>query len=120
MSGDPTTTTVAVAATLTRLFELDTRALGLVTVQVDNLDASQTFEGYLRRRVAAAMASSTSTMPDFSLIQPVGSVDSAGNPTDSITADVDVAGSAVLELWGRMSGAGGNVRWSARKAGPKR
>lgn len=119
MSADPSATTTFVNATMTLVATVDTRQLGLVTLQVDNLDATQVFSGFLRRKVGSAMASATSSMPDFSAIQPSGSTDSDGNPTDSVVADVDVEGGAELELYGRMSGAGGNVRWSARKAGPK-
>lgn len=119
MSADPSSTTVAVAATMTLVATLDTRALGLVSMQVDNLDATQVFSGFIRRKVASSMATATSSMPDFSAIQPVGSLDTDGNPSDSVMADVDVEGSALLELYGRMSGAGGNVRVSFRKAGPK-
>lgn len=119
MSADPTSTTVAVAATMTLVATIDTRALGLVSIQVDNLDGAQTFSGFLRRKVASSMATATSSMPDFSAIQPAGSLDADGNPTDSVMADVDVEGSATLELYGRMSGAGGDVRVSYRKAGPK-
>lgn len=113
MSGlDPTATTVAVTPTLMTVAAVDVRRWGLVTVQVDNLDPTQTFSGWIHRRVATEMGASTSTMPDFTSIAPAGSLDSDGNPTDSVTADIDVEGSATLELVGKMSGVGGDVRYT--------
>lgn len=117
-AAEPSVTTVFVDATMTLVVTVDARQLGLVSMQVDNLSA-ETFSGFLRRRVSSLMSEATSSMPDFSEIQPLGSVDGSGNPTDSVMADVDVEGSATLELYGRMTGAGGNVRVSYRKAGPK-
>lgn len=119
MSADPPVTTIAVAATSTLVFTMDVRALGLVTLQVRNLAVGQTCRGYLWRRVANALSYAASTMPDFSSIAAAGSVDADGNPTDCVTADIDVEGSADLVFVALMSGAGGDISWSARKAGPK-
>lgn len=116
---EPTATTVFVNATMTQVASIDVRQLGIVSIQVDNLDAAQVFSGFLRRNVSASMNDATSSMPDFSQVQPLGSLDPDGNPSDSAMADVDVEGSATLDLYGRMSGAGGNVRVSYRKTGPK-
>lgn len=119
MSADPPIAPAFVDSTLTLVFSLDVRALGLVTLQVQNLDATQVCEGYVRRRVAQGLTSAVSSLPDFVAIQPAGSVDAAGNPTDTVTCDIDAAGSALLEFAARMSGAGGNIQYSFRKAGPK-
>jgi hypothetical protein len=120
MASDPPVTAVAVAPTMTTVFQLDARYLGLATVAVQNLDPTQTFSGYIRRAVSAGMTLATSSLPDFVSILPAGSVDAVGNPTDVVVCDVDVEGSAVLSLVGFMSGAGGNVSYSVRKSGPKR
>jgi len=118
---DPPIATVAVAPTLTTIFSMDVRALGLVTVQIQNMDATQTFSGYVRRSaVVAGLTSAPSSMPDFLGIAPAGSLDANGNPTDVVVADIDVEGSGLLSIVGFMSGAGGNVQYTARKAGPKR
>lgn len=119
MALDPEITTVAVAPTLTVLAEVDVRREGLVTVQVSNLDVAQTLAGYVQRKVAGGLGWSTSSIPDFSSIQPAGTVDAAGNPLDSVTADLDVTGTAVIRVVGEMSGAGGNAQVAVRKTGPK-
>lgn len=120
MAADPPITTVAVGPTLTTVFTLDVRQLGLATVQVQNLDPLQTFSGVIRRSVSELMTAATSTLPDFISILPAGSVDASGNPLDVVVCDVDVEGSAVLSLVGFMSGAGGDISYSVRKSGPKR
>lgn len=120
MSLDPPVVTLPVAPTATVVWSADVRRLGLCTLQVQNLDASQVFAGFLQRKVAGELGWSTSTMPDFSSIQPAGSLDGDGNPIDAVTADVDVEGTAELRLVGRMSGAGGDVSVSVRTSGPKR
>jgi hypothetical protein len=120
MSADPPISTTAINGTSTLVFALDVRNIGLVTLQVQNLDALQTFSGFLWRKVAGGLDYSASTMPDFSSISPAGAVDGQGNPLDSVTADIDVEGSAELVFVGLMSGAGGDISWSVRKAGPKR
>ena len=119
MAADPPVVVVAVSPTLMTVFALDVRSFGLVTVQVQNLTA-QTFSGVIRRSVSPLLTSATTPLFDFSSIAPAGSVDASGNPTDVVAADIDVEGSAVLSLVGFMSGAGGNVSYSARKSGPKR
>lgn len=120
MSLDPEVTTVAVAPTATTVWSGDVRRHGLVTVQVQNLDATQTFSGSLLRKVAGALGWSTSTMGDLASISPAGTLDGAGNPLDSVTVDVDVEGTAELAVVGFMSGAGGDVSVSVRTSGLKR
>lgn len=120
MASDPPVIPFTVGPTTTTVFEFDARHLGLATVQVQNLDPTQTFSGFIRRGVAAGMALATSTLPDFVSILPAGSVDGSGNPLDVVVCDVDVEGSAVLSLVGFMSGAGGDISYSVRKSGPKR
>lgn len=117
---DPPVTTAAIAPTSTLVFTLNVRTLGLVTLQVRNLAAGQICSGFLWRRVSGQLSYSASTMPDFSSIAAAGSVDAQGNPTDCVTADIDVEGTADLVFVALMSGAGGDIEWSARKAGPKR
>jgi hypothetical protein len=120
MAADPPVTPATVGPTMTPVFALDVRQLGLATVQVQNLDPTQTFSGVIRRSVSELMKSATSTLPDFISILPAGSLDATGNPLDVVVCDVDVEGSAVLSLVGFMSGAGGNISYSVRKSGPKR
>ena len=75
-----------------------------MTLQVDNLDATQTFVGQIERRQSEEMAWSVSTIGDFAEIPASGSV----------TADLDVVGTGFIRLVGTMSGAGGDVAIAAR------
>jgi hypothetical protein len=102
-SPDPAKTTVAVAPTSTVVVSLDVRDFETATIQLDNLDATQTLTGQIERRINPASAWSVSTMGDFSSVGPTGSA------TGSVTADIDVSGTGYLRLTGLMSGAGGNV-----------
>lgn len=94
--------TVLVAPTTTVVLEVDTRYTDVLTVQVTNLDGTQTFDGTVQRRTFSETAFADSTLPDFETIPAGGSV----------MADIDTRGSAVTRLVGTMSGAGGNVRVS--------
>lgn len=117
---DPTPVTVTIAPTLTTVVSVDARNVALLTIQVQNLDALQTASGYIHAKVSGSMGAATSTFPDFASVLPAGSVDGDGNPTDCVSADIDCAGLAEVTLVMRMSGAGGDVKYAMRKAGPKR
>jgi len=94
--------TVAVAPTETTVLTLDCRAVDTVAVQLVNTDGSQTFNGTVYRRTAAETTYAPSTVPDFAGLA----------PGSSVMADLDVRGSAYVQLRGTMSGIGGNVRAS--------
>lgn len=111
----PPVTTVAVAPTSTEVFVVDVRDEQWLTVQVTNLNASQTFTGVVERRVSDSMAWASSTIGDFAGIPPSGTVDANGAPLDSATVDLDVTGTGFLRLVGVMSGAGGDVSVCVRK-----
>lgn len=119
MSAEPVVTTTAIAPTLTQVFDRDVRNVAFVSLQVTNLNGSQVMSGFLRSSVNSQLAGATSTMPDFVSLQPAGSVDADGNPTDSVTADIDCGGRSRLQFYMRASGAGGNVSWTLRSTGPK-
>lgn len=112
--------TKTVNPTLTDVAVVDVRSIGLLTLQVQNLDPTQTASGFIQTRVAASMGRATSTLADFASILPAGSVDVDGNPTDCVSADIDCAGLAEVALVMRMNGLGGDVQYAARKAGPKK
>ena len=105
MAADPSRVVVAVATTSTVVIELDVRDDGWVTLQVDNLNAAQTFNGTIERRQSSLMAWVPSTLSDF---EGVG-------PLTGIVADLDVSGTGFMRLVGAMSGAGGDVAVCARK-----
>lgn len=96
--------TVSVAPTSTLIVELDVRGCSRATLQVDNLDASQTFAGVIQRRVNTAGDWSPSTLGDYAEV----------GPLQSVTTDLDVDGTGYIRLVGSMSGAGGDVAYSVR------
>lgn len=97
--------TVAVEPTDTVVAEMNALHIVIFTVQIDNLDATQTFTGRVQRRQDSGMEWADSTLADFSSIPPLGSV----------VADLDVKGTVELRVVGSMDGAGGNVRVAARR-----
>lgn len=105
---------VTVGPTPTTVVSVDVRPDELVTLQIDNLDGTQTFSGTVERRLSDAAEWSPSSIGDFSSIAPAGS---AG---DSVTADLDVSGTGFLRLVGTMSGAGGDVAYVIRIGARKR
>lgn len=105
----PSRSVVTVAPTSTVVVSLDVRDDEWLTMQVDNLDGSQTFTGTIERRVSEQMTWSQSTIGDFAGIAAGGSA----------TADLDVSGTGFLRLVGVMSGAGGDVAVSTRKGARK-
>lgn len=106
---DPPRTTVTVAPTSTEVLSLDVRSEEWLSVQVDNLDATQTFTGIVERRLAEAGDWSPSTIGDFSGIGPLGSV----------TADLDISATGYLRIVGTMDGAGGDVAVVVRRGARK-
>ncbi len=94
-------TIVAVAPTSTQLFEpVTVGAAESVSIQVENLDGSQTFVGVVRSRLDPANNLAPSTLPDFAGIP----------PGESVVATLSLPASAELDVVGTMSGVGGNVR----------
>jgi len=106
---DPPRTVVAVAPTSTEVWSGDVRSEDWVSVQIDNLDGTQTFTGTVERRLSASSSWSQSTIGDFAGIPPGASV----------TADLDITATGYLRVVGTMDGAGGNVAVVARK-GPRK
>lgn len=101
-------TVIAVSPTETTLLSLTLstmRSAERLTVQLANLDATQTFAGVVYRRQSGMVAWADSSIPDFSSIGPLGSA----------MADLVVGGTEELEVRGTMSGAGGSVRVGATK-----
>lgn len=97
-------TTVTVAPTATIVFEAQVWGANSATLQIDNLDASQTFSGVIQRKMREESAWADSTLGDFEAVGPLAAV----------VADLDVSGTGFIRLVGTMSGAGGDVAWSLR------
>jgi hypothetical protein len=92
--------TVAVLPALGPVVTWGTHYEDILTVQVDNLDATQNFSGTIQRRLTDAMEWAASSITDFANVLPGASV----------VADLDVRGTNALRLVGSMDGAGGDVR----------
>ena len=116
---NPPVVVVTVGPTSTVVADLDVRSDELVTMQIRNLDPTQTFRGVVERRQSPEMEWSTTTVGDFNSIPPAGTVDADGNPLDSVTADLPVAGTGFLRVVGLMDGIGGDVSTCTRKGDPK-
>lgn len=116
----PARTVVAVGTTSTVVWTGDVRSDEWLSMQVSNLDATQTFTGTIERRLSEAQGWSTSTIGDFASIPAAGSVDpTTGVPLDSVTADLDIRATGFLRLVGQMSGAGGDVAVVVRNGARK-
>lgn len=96
--------TITVAPTTTILAVIDARQYEYLSVQIENLDPTQTFSGTVQRRLNSSNDFANSTIPDFAEIPPLGSV----------VADLDTASAVDIRLTGTMSGAGGDIRLTAR------
>jgi hypothetical protein len=101
---NPPVVLTAVAPTSTVVVELDVREAEWVTMQLDNRDASQTFNGTIERRQSPQAEWAPSTLSDFSGV----------GPLSSVVADLDVSGTGFMRLVGTMSGAGGDVATCTR------
>lgn len=101
--------TVSVAPTTTTLQVFDVSKTAVLSIQIVNLDASQTFNGSIRTRSRADV--STAVLPFVDTLR----VDFQGiGPGMPARADVQVGGAAELDVVGTMSGAGGNVSIATR------
>lgn len=93
-------TTVTVAPTETTLATLDVSVRRGVSIQIVNLDATQTLSCtiYVRNKYEPVWA--PTTFPDFAVV----------GPGSSVAAVVPCEGVSELELRGYMSGSGGDAR----------
>jgi len=96
-------TVKAIAPTTTPVVELVVSADEAVTVQIENLSATETFSGTVRRALDAGNAMADTTLPDFTSIPPLGSV----------VVDLVFAFTQRVDVVGTMTGAGGDVRVTA-------
>ena len=102
-------TTVTVAPTTTTVQTFDTSKTKVLSIQVTNLDPSQTFAGAVQTRARADFAEATVPFVDTGRLE----LSSIG-PGASGRVDVDAVGAAEVRVTGSMSGAGGNVSITAR------
>ena len=103
-------TTVEVLPAQTTVMTWDVRNDDVLTIQLENLDGSQTFAGTVQRRLSDDVGWSDTSLGDFASVAAAGSA----------VADCDVRGTRGLRLVGTMSGAGGDVRVTAVRRGANR
>lgn len=96
-------TVVAVAPTTTTIAQWNVRFDEVLTVQLENLDLSQTLNAYVQRRLADGNDWAQAPLDYFEGMA----------PDSSVVADLDVRGTRELRIVGTMSGAGGDVRVTA-------
>ena len=106
---NPPVVPVSVGPTSTVVADLDVRSDEWVTLQIDNLDGTQTFTGVVERRQSPEMDWAPSTMGDYAGIA----------PGTSVVADLDVSGTGYLRVVGVMDGLGGDVAVCARRGDRK-
>lgn len=82
----------------------------VVSIQVENLSATETFYGIIRRSNASGNAMSPSTIGDLRGVPPLGTLGPDGEDISSVTVDVSVPANSQLDVLARMTGAGGDVR----------
>lgn len=102
--------TVAVTPVNAVLATVDVGPSELVSVQVENLSATETFYGVIRRKNASGNTPAPSSIGDLNGVPPVGTLGPNGEDLSSVVVDCSVPASTVLDLLGRMTGGGGDVR----------
>ena len=82
----------------------------VVSIQVENLSATETFYGVIRRANDANNTMSPSTIGDLRGIPPLGTLGPDGEDLSSVVVDASVPANSVLDVLAKMTGAGGDVR----------
>jgi len=103
-------TTVAVTPVNAVLASVDVGPSELVSVQVENLSATETFTGIIRRANASTNTPAPSTIGDLRGVPPLGTLGPDGEDLSSVVVDCSVPASSSLDVVGKMTGLGGNVR----------
>ena len=107
-------TTVAVTPVLMALFDaLTVGAQEALSIQVENLSATETFTGYVRSRLSPNIGMAVSTLGDLNSIPPSGTVGPNGEDLSKVLVTLDLPANAEVDVVGLMTGLGGNVRVTA-------
>lgn len=107
-------TVVAVTPVLGALFDpLTVGAQEALSVQVENLSATETFTGYVRSRLNSSNGMAVSTIGDLNSIPPDGTVGPNGEDLSKVLVSLDLPANAEVDVVGLMTGLGGNVRVTA-------
>jgi len=104
-------TTVAVSPVLDALFDpLTVGAQEAVSIQLENLSATETFTGYVRTRLDPGNGMAISTLGDLASVPPLGTLGPNGEDLSKVLVTADVPANAELDVVGFMTGLGGDVR----------
>jgi hypothetical protein len=107
-------TVVAVSPVLTALFDaLTVGAQEALSLQVENLSATETFTGYVRSRLSPNIGMAVSTLGDLNSIPPSGTVGPNGEDLSRVLVTLDLPANAEVDVVGLMTGLGGDVRVTA-------
>lgn len=107
-------TVVAVTPVLGALFDpLTVGAQEALSIQVENLSATETFTGYVRSRLHSSNGMAVSTLGDLNSIPPSGTVGPNGEDLSKVLVSLDLPANAEVDVVGLMTGLGGNVRVTA-------
>lgn len=107
-------TVVAVTPVLGALFEpLTVGAQEALSLQVENLSATETFTGYVRSRLSPNNGMAVSTVGDLNSIPPDGTVGPNGEDLSKVLVTLDLPANSEVDVVGLMTGLGGNVRVTA-------
>jgi hypothetical protein len=107
-------TVVAVTPVLGALFDaLTVGAQEALSIQVENLSATETFTGYVRGRLSPNVGMAVSTLGDLNSIPPSGTVGPNGEDLSKLLVTLDLPANAEVDVVGLMTGLGGDVRVTA-------
>ena len=104
-------TVVAVTPVLGALFEpLTVGAQEALSLELENLSATETFTGYVRSRLSPNVGMAVSTLGDLNSVPPSGTVGPNGEDLSKVLVTLDLPANAEVDVVGLMTGLGGDVR----------
>ena len=107
-------TVVAVTPVLGALFEpLTVGAQEALSLELENLSATETFTGYVRSRLSPNAGRAVSTLGDLNSVPPSGTVGPNGEDLSKVLVTLDLPANAEVDVVGLMTGLGGDVRVTA-------
>jgi|JI102314A2RNA_FD_contig_91_169047_length_9350_multi_3_in_0_out_0_11 hypothetical protein len=107
-------TVVAVTPVLGALFEpLTVGAQEALSLELENLSATETFTGYVRSRLSPNVGMAVSTLGDLNSVPPSGTVGPNGEDLSKVLVTLDLPANAEVDVVGLMTGLGGDVRVTA-------
>jgi hypothetical protein len=107
-------TVVAVTPVLGALFDaLTVGAQEALSIQIENLSATETLTGYVRSRLSPLIGMAVSTIGDFNSIPPEGTLGPNGEELWRVLVTLDLPANSEVDVVALMTGLGGNARVTA-------